>query len=125
MELGTILSITEEDNQLICEVDFGSDDVEPIAIYGTTAGVNNYPLVGDQVAVSRSDEESFIVAVFGGFDGAANGDCIIYSRDTDGNQKASVAVYSDGSVRMANENGHIDLATNGQVNINDNFTVDV
>ena len=38
--------------------------------------------------------------------------------------KASIFFGDDGNIRVENDNGYIELAENGQVNVNGNFTVD-
>jgi hypothetical protein len=98
--IGDILETKITDGAIECTVDFGSSDIAPCILYGL-AGVDTYPLPGDQVRASYNNGEWVIDAVFRDVqDGHSPGETIVYSRDEDGNVKATVKVTKDGDVIM-------------------------
>jgi hypothetical protein len=96
--IGTVLTSTIEEGLIECTVDLGSDDTVTCTLYGL-AGVDSYPLPGDEVHVTINDEEYTITAVFrDAQDGFGPGETVVYSRDSDGNIKATVKCTADGNV---------------------------
>lgn len=101
MDIGTINTITLNDDRLECVVDFGADDVDPLCIVNCGANRNEYPMVGDEVVVDRDGAESSIIAVFRPHPaGLATGESIFYGRDGDGNAVSTVKVCADGQVQI-------------------------
>jgi hypothetical protein len=109
------------------KIDLGGGDVVSATIYGLP-GDGSKPLP-DDYAVTTSVPGDSKVAVVGYADAANtspadNGEVYRYSRNSSGSVVAWIRLYSDGRIRVENDNGYILLAANGQVNINGNFTVD-
>lgn len=90
-------------------------------------GYEGIPIADDQgvvIEVGGSGKTAFI-GVFPTSELEA-GEARIYSRDGDGVIKAFVVCLVDGTIRLENENGFAELkGSDGQWNVNDNFTVDV
>lgn len=53
-----------------------------------------------------------------------NGEQYLEGRDSDGASVSVLRMKNDGTIRMENNNGFIELAPNGQIDVNGNFTVD-
>lgn len=99
MEIGLITGIAKDDDRLICTVDFGADDAITAVLYGLSS-VSEYPMIDDEVVVSRGDDENVIVATFRPVGGIAMGESIIYGRDSDGVVVSSVKLGNDGTVKI-------------------------
>jgi len=121
-ELGKIKELTLSGGEITCVVDIANGGEKTATIYGL-AGVDTYPLPGDEVKIDYNGGQWVVSAVFRDA-GAGAGETIIYSRNSDGNVVSSVHCKADGSIRAENDNGFFELKSNGQFNANDNFTVD-
>lgn len=98
IETGTIKSVVIDNGGFSIEVDFGAGVVETCAFY-ENAGNNNYPLYGDEVAVSMSEGQNTIMAVFRTIpDGLGKGEQVIYSRNADGEVQATLKATADGEL---------------------------
>lgn len=101
MDIGTIKTITLNDDRLECAVDFGADDVDPLCIVNCGANRNEYPMPGDEVVVDRDGAESSIIAVFRPVSGIGEGESIFYGRDGSGNNVCSVLLKNNGDVAIS------------------------
>jgi hypothetical protein len=89
-------------------------DVRPMP--GDYVATVSHPGGSGETAVAYGDPENESLADYGEFR--------VYTRDGNKVVMSTFWLRKDGSVRMENDNGFIELATNGQVSINDNLTVD-
>ena len=109
------------------KVDLGGNDVRWAPLYGPPGNASK-PVAGDYVALVGHPGGSGVTAVaFAAGDietQSENGEQYIEGRDSDGAPVSVIHMKNDGTIRMENDNGYIELAPNGQVNINGNFTVD-
>lgn len=100
VETGTIKTVTITDSGCICEVNFGADVVETCVLY-ENIGNNNYPLPDDEVAVSLSNGQNTILAVFRPIpDDLKAGEQVIYSRDSSGTIQANIKFKNDGEINL-------------------------
>jgi hypothetical protein len=100
VETGTIKTVTITEGECSCEVDFGANDVETCVFY-ENVGNNNYPLPGDDVAVSISDGQNAILAVFRAIpDDLKKGEQVIYSRNSDGAKQANIKLTNSGEIDL-------------------------
>lgn len=103
MEIGIITEVKKDESRLVCRVQFGENDYCTAILYGL-ASQNEYPMIDDEVAVNRSDEENIIIAVYRPIpDGISAGESITYGRDGDGVIVSSTRHGSDGSIYITNE----------------------
>ena len=100
VEVGTIKSVTITDGECACEVDFGASVVETCVLYENVGG-NNYPLPGDNVAVSMTDGQNTILAVSRAVpDDLKQGEHVIYSRNSSGELQANIKLTDDGEINL-------------------------
>lgn len=100
VETGTIKTVTITDSECICDVNFGADVVETCVLY-ENIGNNNYPLPDDEVAVSLSNGQNTILAVFRPIpDDLKAGEQVIYSRDSSGTIQANIKFKNDGEIKL-------------------------
>lgn len=109
------------------QIDVGGGELLTVPLLAPS-GIDVSPLPGDYAATVDYPGDSGEVAVaFGDPDNSpksAIGEIRIYGRDSEGVVKCELWLKNDGSIRAENENGFFELGTNGQVNINNNFSVD-
>jgi hypothetical protein len=112
MDIGTIKTITLNDNSLECVVDFGADDVDPKCVLYCGANRTEYPLPGDEVVVDRDGAESVIVGLFTPISDLDSGESILSGRNIDGIVVSSVKVANDGTVKVnEGKSGKIEAGT--------------
>ncbi|MHC4648187.1 MAG: hypothetical protein ACYTBJ_22225 [Planctomycetota bacterium] len=120
---------TSDDGEEYTDVkaDLGGGEIATPTQYGPP-GDDSPPLAGDLVATTDIPGDAGGAAV--GFADPVNpgkaegGEKRLVGRDADGNEVCEVWLKGDGSIRMENEEGFVELGADGVVNINDNFTVD-
>jgi hypothetical protein len=109
------------------KVDVGGGEVL-LASHFTPPGVDARPLAGDYVATTSypgGSEEAAVAYADADNEGAAGeGEVRLYSRDSTGAVVAAVHCKADGSIRIDNDAGYIELQAGGMVDVNGNLEVD-
>lgn len=111
----------------ICKVDLGGGDIRRVPLL-LPPNTDARPRPGDYAAlISNPGSNHYTAIAFGDQDNTSesgNGEWRAYSRDGGGAVVAEIFLKTDGSIRIENGGGFIELGASGQVNINGNFTVD-
>ena len=123
VKLGTIKEIETNEDQILAIVDLGNGDQKTCIIYGG-AGSLGYPQAGDQCVCVNVGGEFIVTAVFTADSTLENGNVLFFGRDSGGAQVSKITLKNDSSIKLENSAGFISIDDAGQVNINDNFTVD-
>lgn len=120
---------TEDGDAKIAEVDvdLGGNDIITADVYGDS-GSDAPPVSGDYAAVMAGPGTGEWVAVaFTDTRRAgtgAQGERVTVARDADGVVVSTVTQAADGSARVENDNGYMELKADGQADINGHFTVE-
>lgn len=130
--IGFVLSVSSDteggEDIPICKVDMGGKDIRAVPLFNAS-GVDARPRAGDYVSLMAHPGGSGYAAVAfadpGNTSKAGPGEVRFVARDSNGADIAEVYLKTDGSILIENGSGSIELAADGRVTINDNFTVDI
>lgn len=120
MRLGEVKTFERVDEDgakvALLKVDTGGDTVT--VYHHGDAGDDSQPLQGDTAVLDEAEENvlSYGDTRTAGVSGP--GDKRIYARKSDGSLAFEVWLKSDQTIVIGNENGHIQMAANGDVTIN-------
>jgi hypothetical protein len=104
----------------------GGEEITPA--HFAPAGIDSQPLPDDLAVTSETPGDDGQTVV--GYADITNegkaepGEVRLYARDASGATVCEIHLKADKSLRMENEEGFFELGADGQVNINNNFTVD-
>lgn len=121
--IGTIKEVSTSAGQHTVFVEDGPGPGVTATILQSGA-VDFQPMRGDRVLYHDTGQEIVVSAIFSEDASSGPGEWLVFSRNASGAVTATLHLKADGEASVVNDAGFFKLTSAGQLNANDNFTVD-